>query len=304
MMTAGEPVQKPGSDAAIHVITDERCLEYAAPGHPERPARVRGALEVLRRHHDVSPHWAAPSAVHEETLLRAHTPGHLHEVLSATDDFDADTPWLPEIGWHAWRAVGGALKAMRSALAHRAAFSLMRPPGHHASRARAMGFCYFNNVAVAALEALAHGVDRVAVFDFDVHHGNGTEAILLNNPRAATFSVHQYPAYPGTGSEDVGRNGHNYPVAPMTPRLEYRHVLASALEDLIRFKPTLVAVSAGFDAYANDPLAQELLEEEDYHWLGGQIRALGVPSFSVLEGGYSTELPQLILAYLRGLCGK
>jgi acetoin utilization deacetylase AcuC-like enzyme len=190
---------------------------------------------------------------------------------------------------------------MRTALQGGLGFSLMRPPGHHATRGHAMGFCYLNNVAIAALEALAEGVGRVAVFDFDVHHGNGTEAILIENPRAATFSVHQYPCYPDTGADHLGSNCFNYPVAPQTPRGAYRSALEQALADLHRYKPDMLAVSAGFDAFVRDPIAQELLEVEDYLWLGRQIRSLGVPVFSVLEGGYSQELPELVLAYLKGL---
>jgi acetoin utilization deacetylase AcuC-like enzyme len=167
-----------------------------------------------------------------------------------------------------------------------------------------MGFCYLNNIAIAVLEALATGAKRVAVYDFDVHHGNGTEAILLNQPGAAFFSIHQYPCYPGTGTRNLGKNCFNYPVPPQTPRSEYRHVLTSALEHLQDFKPDLVAVSAGFDCYARDPLAQETLEAEDFYWLGQSFRNLGVPAFSLLEGGYSNDLPDLILAYLKGLEGK
>jgi acetoin utilization deacetylase AcuC-like enzyme len=184
------------------------------------------------------------------------------------------------------------------------AFSLLRPPGHHATPDRAMGFCYLNSIAIAALEALATGTKRVAVFDFDVHHGNGTEAVLLNHPHTAFYSIHQHPCYPGTGTRHAGDNCFNYPVAPHTPREEYRAVLAKALAELGRFKPDVVAVSAGFDAYAHDPLAQETLEEEDFHWLGASVRKLGIATFSVLEGGYSRELPNLILAYLKGLAGK
>src|ERR1043166_6720508 len=160
-------------------------------------------------------------------------------------------------------APGAGLAALKAARAGETVFSLMRPPGHHATRKRAMGFCYLNSIAIAALEALATGAKRVAVYDFDVHHGNGTEAIVLNQPGAAFFSIHQFPCYPGTGRQNVGDNCFNYPVAPQTPRSEYRHVLASALEQLQRFKPDLVGVSAGFDAYARDPLAQETLEAED-----------------------------------------
>jgi acetoin utilization deacetylase AcuC-like enzyme len=151
---------------------------------------------------------------------------------------------------------------------------------------------------------LATGIKRIAVYDFDVHHGNGTEDILLNREGAAFFSIHQSPCYPGTGTSDRGNNCFNFPVLPFTPREEYRLVLTKALEKLKRFKPELVAVSAGFDAYARDPLAQETLEAEDFYWLGQSLRGLETPVFSVLEGGYSHDLPELILAYLTGVEGK
>jgi len=166
-----------------------------------------------------------------------------------------------------------------------------------------MGFCYLNNIAIAALEAIATGATRVAVFDFDVHHGNGTEAILLNQPGVEYFSVHQYPCYPGTGSRNAGVNCFNYPVAPEEPRETWRATLARALGDMKYFRPDLVAVSAGFDAYLRDPLADGALEAEDFHWIGKELRGLGAPFFSLLEGGYSSDLPDLILAYLKGISG-
>jgi acetoin utilization deacetylase AcuC-like enzyme len=180
----------------------------------------------------------------------------------------------------------------------------MRPPGHHATREQSMGFCYLNNIAIAALEALATGTKKIAVFDFDVHHGNGTEDILLNREGTAFFSVHQFPAYPGTGEKNVGKNCFNYPVAPSAPREMYRATLARALGDLKKFQPELIGVSAGFDAYARDPLAQGTLLAEDFHWLGQELRELKIPFFSLLEGGYSRELPELIFAYLKGVEGK
>jgi len=178
----------------------------------------------------------------------------------------------------------------------------MRPPGHHATQTQAMGFCYLNSVAIAALEAGA-SAKRVAVFDFDVHHGNGTEAILLDKPNAAFYSIHQHPCYPGTGTENVGKNCFNFPVAPRTPRESYRKVLTRALDELKQFKPELICVSAGFDCYARDPLAQETLEAEDFFWLGETLRKTDIPFFSVLEGGYSSDLPELIFAYLKGVRG-
>jgi acetoin utilization deacetylase AcuC-like enzyme len=180
----------------------------------------------------------------------------------------------------------------------------MRPPGHHAARDRVMGFCYLNSIAIAVLEAKATGAKRIAVFDFDVHHGNGTEAILLNEPGIEVFSINQHPCYPGTGTTNVGRNCFNYPVAPGAPRGTWRAALTHALDDLKHFQPELVAVSAGFDAYVHDPLAEGSLLAEDFYWLGQSLRAFGVPFFSLLEGGYSNDLPELIFAYLKGSEGK
>ena len=290
-------------NAAVKIVTDDRCTAYHAPGHPERPQRIAATVEKLRAQKELEILWAKPGEAPAETILRAHGAKHVAR-LDVPEDFDADTAWHANIADHARRSVGAALEALKAARAGEIVLSLMRPPGHHATRNRAMGFCYLNNIAIAALEALATGVKRVAVYDFDVHHGNGTEEILLDKPGAAYFSIHQYPCYPGTGTAHRGENCFNYPVAPYTAREEYRKVLQTALEALKKFKPDLVLVSAGFDAYARDPIAQETLETEDYHWLGENIRKLGVPVASLLEGGYSNDLPELIVAYLRGLNGK
>ncbi|MBU6399127.1 MAG: histone deacetylase [Verrucomicrobia bacterium] len=287
----------------MKIVTDERCAQYASTGHPERPARITRTVEQLRSQSEVPIAWAAPLEADDKIILRAHSARHLAR-LKEPGDFDGDTPNYPGILEHARRSVGGALQALACARRGEPVFSLLRPPGHHAMRERAMGFCYLSTVAITVLEARATGTPRVAVYDFDVHHGNGTEAILLNQPGTAFFSIHQFPCYPGTGAGPVGNNCFNYPLAPQTPRADYRQTLAKAGEEMKRFKPDLVAVSAGFDAYAHDPLAQETLEAEDYHWLGQMIRQLGVPALSVLEGGYSRNLPELILAYLRGLEGK
>lgn len=285
------------------IITDERCTGYSSPGHPERPARVADTLAMLRAQDVLPLTWATPGTAAETEILRVHTP-QMVARLQTPRDFDADTPYHDGIEVHAQRSVAAALEALSRARQGELAFSLMRPPGHHASRGESMGFCYLNNIAIAVCAALAAGTKRIAVFDFDVHHGNGTEDVLLGRPGAAFFSVHQHPAYPGTGAAHVGGNCFNYPVRPDTPRGEYRATLARALDDLKSFQPGLVAVSAGFDAYVRDPLADGTLELEDFHWLGKSIRALAVPAFSVLEGGYSSRLPELILAYLRGLAGK
>ena len=287
----------------MKIITDSRCTAYAAPGHPEQPARVSRTVARLKDQTGLEISWLEPLPVTGETLERAHSLQHIAHVRAATADFDGDTPAHAGIYEHACRSAGGALQALKAAREGEVAFSLLRPPGHHATREHAMGFCYFNSIAIAVLEALRSGVKKAAVFDFDVHHGNGTEAILLDQPGAAFFSIHQYPCYPGTGTSNVGENCFNYPVPPKTPRGEYRKVLQRALDDLKGARPALVAVSAGFDAYARDPIAQETLEAEDFYWLGQSLRGLGIPIFSILEGGYSRDLPELILAYLKGMEG-
>jgi acetoin utilization deacetylase AcuC-like enzyme len=283
------------------IITDERCTEYSSTGHPERPARISGTLQTLRSQKDPALRWSTPLDVDEALLSRAHTKEHIAHVRTSKDSFDGDTPALPGIYQHACRSVGAAVRAMQLARKGEQAFSLMRPPGHHATQNHAMGFCYFNSIAIAALEAQAAGVKRVAVFDFDVHHGNGTEAILMNKPKVAFYSIHQHPCYPGTGTEDVGDNCFNFPVAPRTPRDLYRKRINAAVEKMKSFEPELIGVSAGFDCYARDPLAQETLEVEDFHWLGQVLRKTGIPFFSVLEGGYSSDLPELVQAYLKGV---
>jgi acetoin utilization deacetylase AcuC-like enzyme len=286
----------------MKIITDERCTAYSRYGHPERPERISRTVARLKDQSDLGLTWAKPSPVEDVVILRAHSREMLAR-LSEGGDFDSDTPFFPGIADHARRSVGGALAALESARAGEPAFSLMRPPGHHATRTTSMGFCYLNSIAIATLHALATGAKRVAVYDFDVHHGNGTEDVLLDKPGAAFFSIHQWPCYPGTGKADAGKNCFNFPVAPSTPREEYRKILSRALDGVKKFKPDLIAVSAGFDAYAQDPLAQGTLLAEDFHWLGGEIRKLAVPTFSILEGGYSSDLPKLILTYLKGWAG-
>jgi acetoin utilization deacetylase AcuC-like enzyme len=284
----------------VTIITDEKCANYSHPGHPERPLRVTATVARLKAQNTLAIEWLAPTQVTDAQILRAHTPEMLAH-LKVPGDFDTDTPWYENIPDYAHASAAAALDAMRLARNGETVFSLMRPPGHHATRKQAMGFCYLGNIAIATLEALATGTQRVAVFDFDVHHGNGTEDILLNRPNAAFFSVHQFPCYPGTGQKNVGNNCFNYPVEPSTPRETWRATLARALGDLKKFSPTLIGVSAGFDAYLRDPLANGTLLAEDFFWLGQELRAMKVPFFSLLEGGYSSDLPELIFAYLKGI---
>jgi acetoin utilization deacetylase AcuC-like enzyme len=278
------------------IFYDPCCLEYSSPGHPERPERVARTAPLLKDRHPEWK-WQRPRAATDEELLRAHSRQHIERISTAREEFDLDTPFYPNIAMYARHSAGAAVEATRTALRGESAFSLMRPPGHHATRDRAMGFCYFSNVSIAALDALENGAERVAIWDFDGHHGNGTEAIVAHNGRIRFASVHQFPAYPGTGAKSFA-NIYNYPVAPFTPRNEVVDIAEAALAKLIAFKPNLFLLSAGFDAYAHDPLLQLTLEHEDFAKFGEWLRNIDIPASVVLEGGYSDELPQLIDAFL------
>jgi acetoin utilization deacetylase AcuC-like enzyme len=278
------------------IFYDPSCLEYSSPGHPERPERIARTAPLLKDRHP-NWEWRKPAAATDAQLLRAHSREHVEGVANALEQFDPDTPFYRNIGIYARDSAGAAIDAARCAPRGERAFSLMRPPGHHATRNRAMGFCYFSNVGVAALDALESGSERVAIWDFDGHHGNGTEAIVAHNRRIQFASIHQFPAYPGTGARSFA-NIDNYPVAPFTPRDELVEVAKHSLEKLIAFEPDLLLVSAGFDAYAHDPLLQLTLEREDFAKFGAWLNNIDIPAAVVLEGGYSNELPELIDAFL------
>jgi acetoin utilization deacetylase AcuC-like enzyme len=279
------------------ILHHPACAMYAAPGHPERPARV---VESARYVAQILPgvEWHRPGPASEEQVMRAHPAAHLTR-LREPRAFDGDTPYHESISEYARLAAGAAIEGVKLARSGHPVFSLMRPPGHHATADRAMGFCYLNNIAIAALHARAEGVQRVAVWDFDAHHGNGTEAILCGCEGVLFASVHQYPCYPGTGARSI-QNCLNFPVLPDTPAPRHMEVLRRSWDALLQFRPELVLVSAGFDAYRHDPITTLCLEEADFLMLGTWLHEANLPAVALLEGGYSVDLPRLIARFLEG----
>ena len=280
----------------IRIFHHPATLEHeGGPGHPESPERIRAILHTLQTG-PLATRVAleeAPAA-NREALERVHPPAYLDAlhglVQRGGGRLDADTVASPGSWDAAVRAAGAAVAAAQSALAGVPAFAVVRPPGHHALAAQAMGFCLLNNVAVAAHAALAQGLTRVLIVDWDVHHGNGTQAIVEREPRIRYVSLHQWPLYPGTGRADergVG-NVFNVPRPPGRPRAEYVAALDDAVQAAVAdWAPELLLLSAGFDAMAGDPLAGFPLEPDDYAEWVTRWRRLGAPIASVLEGGYA-----------------
>lgn len=278
------------------IIHSPRCLEYSAPGHPERPERILTSAAKLRKFRHS---WLLPEFCLESDILRVHTPAMLQAVQTGHYE-DADTPHFANIYELARLSAGAAVLAGETALAGQTAFSLMRPPGHHAERERVMGFCYFNNLAIAVAKLLAENkVRRAAVLDFDCHHGNGTEDIFRGENRVLFVSLHQSPCYPGTGltSRD---NCVNYALSPGTVPEEFLRALDDALAKIRMFAPDLLAVSAGFDTYKDDPITDMALEIDTYREIARRIAALQLPSFMVMEGGYADALAECVAAYVEG----
>lgn len=301
------------------LLTHDACLAHdPGPHHPESPARLKAVLAAL-----AAPAFAklarreAPRASLEQIAL-VHPPDFAERLLALVPQqgyaaIDADTVLSPGSGEAALRAAGACIAAVDAVMKGdvRNAFCAVRPPGHHAEPHHAMGFCLFNNVAIAAMHARrVHNIERVAVIDFDVHHGNGTQAAFERDASVLYASTHQMPLYPGTGAASERGVGNivNAPLRPMSGSEQFRNAFSTIiLPALDAFRPEFVIISAGFDAHRDDPLAQLMLVEADYAWSTERLVEIAKKHaqgriVSSLEGGYDLDaLAQSAAAHVAAL---
>ncbi len=279
------------------VFSDLKTAEYGASGHPEAPFRITKTFDRLESAGH-APERAKVKAVDADVVL-LHGAKHLDSIRQGTFT-DADTPAHHGIADIALISLSGALSAADNALAGEPSFSLMRPPGHHAGKDRVAGFCYLNNLAlsVARLQKAKPGL-KVGIVDFDVHHGDGTQSLMLGREGVKFLSLHQFPLYPGTGGRSVD-NCLNVPLPEGTAEGSYLKAFEASFGSLLDARPDLLAVSAGFDAYKGDPIAGLKLDRSTFKRIGSLLAQTKLPRFATLEGGYSDDLPLLVESFLDG----
>jgi len=303
-------------------LTHHACIEHdTGDFHPESSDRLRAVQRILETEEFMLLHREDAPRAERETLLRAHPGDYVDRILAMVPEsglrhVDMDTMMSPESGEAALRAAGAVVAAVDAVMegSARNAFCAVRPPGHHAEAGRAMGFCFFNNVAVGALHARAvYGAERIAVFDWDVHHGNGTQDIFQADAGLFYASTHEAGSFPNTGlpqERGIADNILNCPLAPGSTGDAFRAAVTGTIEPAMRaFKPDLVMISAGFDGHANDPLAHLRLTVADFVWATERMMAVADDlcagrMVSVLEGGY--DLPALagcVRSHVRALMG-
>ncbi|MCU0968527.1 MAG: histone deacetylase family protein [Rubrivivax sp.] len=307
--------------STLYYSHHECRLHDMGQGHPECPARLDAIADhLLSTGLDIALDFRDAPLATLEQIERAHSAGYVLQLKDTLEQvqaegrpraLDPDTIAAPGTWRAALRSAGAAVAATDEVIAGRAAnaFCAVRPPGHHATRDETMGFCFFNNVAIAARHAVdAHGLERVAIIDFDVHHGNGTEDIIAGDDRILMVSFFQHPLYPYNGAVPKGTNMVNVPIAPYTRGAELRETIdAMWLPALEEFRPQMIFISAGFDAHREDDLGQLGLVEADYEWITRRLKAVadrhaGGRIVSCLEGGYNlSSLARSVAAHLRVL---
>jgi len=300
------------------LVTHEECLQHLTPpGHPEQVARLEYILEALK---DVNLLRVSAPMAADDDILRIHPREHINYLQDSVPEtgfksLDGDTHISSGSLTAAYRAAGGVLRAVDLVLSGEAknAFAAVRPPGHHAETLSAMGFCLFGNIALGVKHALDfHGLKKVAVIDFDVHHGNGTQEILWDESRCLTFTSQQIPLWPGTGTEEEQGNYNNIVNIPLPPRstgaLMRQKYEALVFPVLQNFEPELILISAGFDAHEADPLAELNWSTEDFSWLTERLCKIAQECcegrlVSTLEGGYDLEaLADSVKVHVKKLC--
>lgn len=302
-------------------LTHPMCLRHeAGPTHPECPERLTAIDDRLHAAHlyDFLQHVPHPPPASRDQLLRVHAATYVEHIFAIAPaqgrvQLDPDTAMNPYSLAAALHAVGAAIEAVEWVMTGKVqnAFCAVRPPGHHAGPASAGGFCIFNNVACAAAHALeAHGLARVAIVDFDVHHGNGTEAIFRDDPRVLIASTFQHPFYPHCGADTASEHIVNVPLPAGTTGLAYREAFAArVMPALDRFRPQMILLSAGFDGHREDDMAHFNLLEADYAWITEQVMTVARAHaadriVSVLEGGYDLNaLGRSVAAHVKALAG-
>jgi len=281
----------------MHIFYSSDCLNYWQHGHPEKPERLKNTYELLKKSSKFNFHPVEQS--NEEDLLKVHTEDLIESVRNEKF-FDKDSPALSGIFNQSMISISSAISAMKFSLKNNAnTFSLSRPPGHHAGKNFLGGFCYFNSIAVAVEKAINH-LDKIAILDIDGHHGNGTQDIFFGRKDILFISLHERGSFPMSGFVSE-KNCINYPLSQGCREKEYIKFLDIALEKIMDFNADAIAVSAGFDTYRNDPLLTMNLDTGAYHKIASAINELDLPTFSILEGGYSDALPECIMEFLLGL---